>query len=257
MKRFTLTLGLFVVFLSNAILAQNTATSFFEIHYDSIDAPVASQIRLWLDEGRKELIRLFDQDFKRDFEVYIFSDRDSLDKQWQKDWNMPGFNSQCWMVASGIAHRLDVLSPRIWKEQACEHDASDSTATRKLILHEMVHVFHGQYNPSPTFENIENIDWFVEGIAVYASGQLDQERYDDARNFLRDQEGPAALSEVWKGQNRYGLAGSLVNYVDIHYGRAALVRLLGFTTASQMLDDLKIPEAHLLTNWKSWIRSSK
>lgn len=258
MIRVTLLFGLLICF--NTVFAQvqnNTKSPYFKLQYDSVDSGEADRIRIWLGEGRKELITFFDQDFKSEFEVFLFSNRDSLDKQWQKDWNMPGFKSQCWMVASGIAHRLDVLSPRVWSEQACEHDAGDSTATRKLIVHEMIHVFHGQYNPSPTFENIDNIDWFVEGIAVYASGQLNDDRYQDTRNFLLNEEGPALLSEVWKGQNRYGLAGSLVHYVDQHFGRAVLIDFLGLTTATQMLDYLDVTEDVLITRWKSRIRTSE
>ena len=244
-------------FSSNDGKAQERDTTFFQLHYDIVDSQESEKIRLWLEEGRKELLAFFENDFKKPFDVYLFSQRDSLDKQWQKDWNMPGFKSQCWMVASGIAHRMDILSPRVWSEQACEHDSRDTLATRNLIIHEMIHVFHGQQNPSPTFENIDNIDWFVEGIAVYASGQLDQERYRDARTFLSEQERPTALSEVWKGQHRYGLAGSLVSYIDKEYGRAAINHLLGLTTATQMLDFLSITEEELIREWKSHVRSAE
>ena len=83
----------------------------YRIHYDSIDNQQAEQIKHWLNQGQKDIEEFFNKGFEKKFDVYIFSERDSLDKQWQKDWNMPDFKSQCWMVASGIAHRLDILSP--------------------------------------------------------------------------------------------------------------------------------------------------
>lgn len=226
----------------------------YEIHYDSIDALEAKRMSLWLEEGRQIVIEFFNYDYKRKFDIYLFSDRDSLDKQWQQDWNMPTFKSQCWMVASGVANRIDVLSPRVWDTQACEHDVQDTSATKKLIIHEMIHVFHGQLNQSPTFEDIDNMDWLVEGIAVYASGQLDEKRYEDARNLVIANGGPVMLSDIWKGKNRYGLAGSIVQYLDDNYGRTTLVHLLTYKTAHEVLDYLEISEEELIQEWKISIR---
>ena len=163
---------------------------------------------------------------------------------------MPGFISQCWMVASGIGHRLDILSPRTWKEQACEHDPADSEATRKIIIHELVHVFHGQHNPSPTFDDIDNIDWLLEGMAVYVSGQLDDDRFTRATKFIKETGGPNEFANIWKGENRYGLAGSIIQYIDLTYGRSVVKELLGFTTATQVLTHLKTTEEALIEAWK-------
>lgn len=221
----------------------------YRLYYDIIDQAEANKIAYWLDEGTAEVTGFFNKEFNSEFKVYIFSDRDSLDAQWQKDWNMPGFKSQCWMVASGIGHRLDILSPRVWNSQACEHDTTDEEATRKLILHELVHVFHGQHNPSPTFENIDNIDWLLEGLAVYASGQLDEDRYDRARRSIQNGEVPAQLADIWKGADRYGFAGSIVQFIDRKYGRDMLTQLLGLTKAADVLEVLKTTEVELLESW--------
>ena len=162
---------------------------------------------------------------------------------------MPDFKSQCWMVASGIAHRLDILSPRIWKTQACEHDINDTTATKKLVIHELVHVFHGQNNPSPTFENIENIDWFVEGIAVFASGQLDEGRFNRAKSHILEKGIPTKLADIWKGENKYGFAGSIVKVIDDKYGREVLIKLITYTKATEILDALNVSEKELMKEW--------
>ncbi len=222
----------------------------YELHYDAIDQEQATQIVHWLDQGQKDIHQFFGSDFKQDFDVYLFSERDSLDKQWQKDWNMPDFKSQCWMVASGIAHRLDILSPRIWETQACEHNSKDTITTQKLIIHELVHVFHGQHNPSPTFEHVENIDWLVEGLAVYASGQLDEERYERAKTFMQTEEGPDKLANIWKGEHKYGLAGTLAKFIDDTYGRKALIQLISLTKADDVLQTLAITEEELIKRWK-------
>ena len=222
----------------------------YHLHYNSVDKQQAEQIKHWLTLGQKDLEGFFNKGFKKGFDVYIFSARDSLDKQWQKDWNMPNFKSQCWMVASGIAHRLDILSPRIWKSQACEHDNKDTIATNKLIIHELVHVFHGQNNPSPTFENIENIDWFVEGIAVYVSRQLSDGRYKRMKKYILEEGGPSKLADIWKGEHKYGLAGSIVKFIDKKYGRDILIKLISFTKATEILTILNISEEELIREWK-------
>ncbi|MCD4691792.1 MAG: hypothetical protein K8R79_02665 [Calditrichales bacterium] len=222
----------------------------YRIHYDSIDNKQAEQIEHWLNQGQKDIEGFFNKGFEKKFDVYIFSERDSLDKQWQKDWNMPDFKSQCWMVASGIAYRLDILSPRIWKTQACEHDNNDTIAIKKLIIHELVHVFHGQHNPSPTFENIENIDWFVEGLAVYVSGQLDDGRLKRAKSHILDNGAPNKLADIWKGKHKYGFAGSIVKFIDDKYGREVLVKLITFTKATEILNTLSISEKELIKEWK-------
>ncbi len=237
--------------VSTSTVKQILKTNQFNIHYDAIDADQSKQIETWLNDGQVEIESFFNLPFTQSFDVTLFSHRDSLDKQWQQDWGMPDFKSQCWMVASGVAHRLDILSPRIWDEQACEHPTKDTAATRKIIVHELVHVFHGQNNPSPTFDNIENIDWFVEGLATYVSGQLDEERMNDLITFLEESGGPTTLSEFWKGSNRYGLAGSMVAYIDVRFGRAMLSDLLKLTKGSELLAALDISESELIENWKA------
>lgn len=222
----------------------------YTLHYTPIDKQQVQQMLGWFKIGRKNIINFFGEDYKKKFDIYIFNERDSLDKQWQKDWNMPEFKSQCWMVASGIAHRLDIISPRIWKTQACEHDENDTIALKKLITHELIHVYHGQNNPSPTFDNIENIDWFVEGIAVYGSGQLDDERYKKAQSYILEEGGPDKLADIWKGEHRYGLAGSILKFIDDKYGREILVKLITYTKATEILNVLDISEEELIKEWK-------
>ena len=231
-------------------------TDTYRLHYYPIDKFQAEQIKYWLNEGQQTINAFFGKGIEQKFNVHIFSKRDSLDKQWQHDWGMPDFNSQCWMVASGVAHRLDILSPRVWKDEACEHDIEDTLATKRLIIHELVHVFHGQNNPSPTFDNIENIDWFVEGLAVYVSGQLDDGRYNRAKASILKDESPDQLQNIWKGANKYGYAGSITKLVDDKYGRSTFKSLLNMTTATQILKALESSEEELIQEWKMSFRNN-
>ena len=116
----------------------------FSLNYTTADEATYKKYGAWTTAAIKNAEDFFGMKFKGEFEVFVHPDRKSLDAQWQKDWQMPSFKSECWMVASGVGTKLDLLSPRIWKEQACDHNPSDTLATQQVIIHEVVHVFHGQ-----------------------------------------------------------------------------------------------------------------
>jgi len=203
-----------------------------------------------VEVGVHQVEGFFGDRFAGPFDLRVFPDRDSLTAYWRRAWSAPEFEPQCWMVASGTAHTLAVLSPKVWKAQACEHDPSDRQTLQKLLTHELVHVYHGQRNPDPEFQDAEEIGWFVEGVAVLASGQLDGPRTTRAREALASGKGPARLADVWSGPNRYGFAGSLVSHIDRTRGRGNLLRLLGCTTNREILSILGTSEEALLDRWK-------
>ncbi|NOS91323.1 MAG: hypothetical protein HOP30_05340 [Cyclobacteriaceae bacterium] len=219
------------------------------------EATRATYISLF-DQGKKAVQAFFNKSYRAEFEVNIHPNRLSMDTQWQTDWKMPDFKSECWMVASGVATKLDLLSPARWKEEACEHVYEDKEKTQSLITHEMVHVFHGQWNKSPDFSEVEQMDWWVEGLATYASGQCDQQRIGDVKRALAEDKVPATLDKFWSGKNRYGLSGSVVMYIDQHYGRTKLLELLPLTKKPELLSELKISEEQLLADWKKFILST-
>jgi hypothetical protein len=105
----------------------------------------------------------------------------TIDRAWRKDWHLPDLKSECWMVASGVARKIDIISPAQWNRESCEHFFEDKIATQQLITHELFHVYHGQLNASHDFSDVENIDWFVEGLATYASGQCTRQRIDEVK----------------------------------------------------------------------------
>jgi hypothetical protein len=222
----------------------------YSVHYTTADKGRVQTIDSALRSGIKYIADFFHQSFPDKFKVYVFPDRMLLDKQWQKEWGDSTFQSQCWMIASGVAHRLDLLSPNAWLKEACEHNADDAEETRKVIWHELVHVYHGQYNPDHTFSYIEKLDWLVEGVATFVSGQLDEKRLQRIRQLVSANKTPTSLDNFWKGQEKYGLSGSMVAYIDKNYGRKKLFELLKFTNKQDALKFLGVSEEQLLKAWK-------
>ena len=221
------------------------------LYYTQSDKGIAATIDKNLQSGLKHITEFFQQPFLNKFNVYVFPDRSSLDKQWQKDWGDSTFQSQCWMIASGVAHRLDILSPNAWTKEACDHNANDPVEIRQVIWHELVHVFHGQYNPDHTFSYIEKLDWLVEGVATFVSGQLDDKRSQRVKQLVNENKTPTTLDDFWKGQEKYGLSGSMIGFIDKKYGRQKLFELLKQTNKEAALKFLGISEMQLITDWKN------
>ena len=157
------------------------------------------------------------------------------------------------MVASGVASKLDIISPKLWNSEACEHNYSETIKTQQLITHELVHVYHGQLNGSPDFNNVEGLDWFVEGLATFASGQCDSLRLSEVKKALNENNIPNNLDNFWSGKMKYGLSGSVVMYLSHKYGSYKLQDLLPLTKKSEILSALHISEAELLAGWKVFI----
>lgn len=221
----------------------------FSLYFQEADRTGWKHCRSLIEKGRKTVGKFFHRKFQQDFEVYLHPNRRSLDSSWEKDWKMPGFKSECWMVASGVANRLDLVSPRSWPAEACDHGTSEEELTL-ILTHELVHVFHAQQNPSKDFGNTEGIDWFVEGLAVYASGQLTPVKIQEVQKAAAAGQTPTSLDDFWKGKLRYQLSGSIVAYIDQQYGRNKLAALLSLTKKSEVLAALAITENELIEAWK-------
>ncbi|MCP4120448.1 MAG: hypothetical protein GY751_01700 [Bacteroidetes bacterium] len=230
---------------------QQAAYGFYFTDSDQVSADIYSGM---VDFGFEAVTDFFGVAFPFPFDVYVHPDRASLDFTWQQDWGMPGFTSACWMVASGIGEKLDILSPRTWSTQACEHSAEDLEATQRLITHELVHVFHGQVNASSDFSDITGLDWFVEGLATYASGQCDPVRMEAVNSAMEQNEVPDSLDQFWTGNIRYGLSGSMVMFIDHRYGREKVTSLLGFNRKADLLEALNTNESQLLEQWRHFMR---
>jgi hypothetical protein len=225
----------------------------FSLYYQSVDAADKKIYTRFYKTGIRQVRSFFGQDYKTSFSVYVHPSRSSLDSTWRIDWKAPDFRSECWMVASGISGRVDMLSPRQWSSSACEHDDKDKKETQALITHELVHVFHGQYNASSDFSAVEGMDWFVEGLAAYASGQVSEEKLKAVTTALKENKIPASLQNFWTGKLRYPLSGSVVRYIDLTWGRKKLVSLLTYANLADLLRALETTEEKLMAGWKAFM----
>ena len=225
----------------------------YQIHFSADDADDLSDYKLLFENGISSVREFFQDTFKDTFDIYIHPNRASLDQQWQTDWNMPDFNSQCWMVASGVANKFDLIAPAKWENEACEHSYANRLKTQRLITHELVHVYHGQLNKSPDFSEVYGIDWFVEGLATFASGQCDSTRVADVQKAINEGNAPGSLDSFWKGNLKYGLSGTMVWYMDDLYGRTTMKSLLPYNQLETILDTLNTSEAALLDGWEQFV----
>lgn len=223
-----------------------------EIRLTRQDENLVPAMGRYVAAGKAVVEDFFHQPFSGEISVEVHPNRDALDRHWREAWGISGFASECWMVASGDAH-LDLLSPNAWKEDACEHDPADETELQRLITHELVHVFHTQAHPSFDAEAMEAIGWFVEGVAVLASGQADTARTARAREAVTTSQTPQSLATAWSGPYRYAVSGTLVRYVDETFGRATVTRLLSVTSQDELLRELELSESELLRRWREFV----
>ncbi|WP_339915879.1 peptidase MA family metallohydrolase [Yeosuana marina] len=225
----------------------------YTLFYTSNDSENLKEYESFLKNGINVVHDFFQEPFNTNFDIYIHPNRASLDSTWQKDWGMSNFKSQCWMVASGVASKLDIISPKRWDSLACEHVYANITKTQRLITHELVHVFHGQKNKSPDFRNVTGIDWFVEGLATYVSGQCDADRIAKVKNAVLENKAPTSLNNFWKGNLKYGLSGTMVMYLNEKYGHDILVHLLEYNDVKEVFMLLNTTELEILQGWKDYI----
>lgn len=252
-----------ILFLSAiSVAAHNPASEWkmeehegYRLHYQAAEPEEISTYRDLIQAGVDAVEKFMKSEFLSPFEVYIHPNRLSIDQTWQQDWNYPGFKSECWMVASGIANKMDLLSPGRWEDEACEHNVSETEKTSRLITHELFHVYHGQRNTSPDFSELCGLDWFAEGFATYASGQCDSERMGEVMKAIKNGQVPDALDDFWTGSLRYGLSGSMVMYIDQTYGREKLAKLLVFNQKTDLLESLGTTEEKLLEDWQAFLRT--
>lgn len=228
----------------------------YTLVYTEADKNEKDLYALLVDNGIKSVQTFFGGKFKTQFEVWVYPNRQLIEAQWQKDWKQPDFQSECWMVASGVAAKLDMIAPKAWDKESCEHKYADKPKVQQLITHELVHVFHGQQNASPDFSDVEGIDWLVEGLAAYAAGQLDEARLADLHKATGTNAAPATLDKFWTGKHKYGLSGSVAWFIDKRYGRAKLKQLLAYHKLEEVMQALNTTESDLLRDWKKFVLSN-
>lgn len=226
----------------------------FDLYYTEKDKSFLKDYSQLLANGMATVTAFFDSSYRTKFKVFVHPHRHSLDSTWQLDWNMPSFKSECWMVASGVARRVDMISPQVWDKESCEHSSSNKEKIQQIITHELVHVFHGQRNFSNDFSVTEKADWFIEGLATYVAGQCDSTALASVKELIVTRTYPKTIDIFWEGKLRYGLSGSLVMYIDKNFGRDKLKRMLPFNKKSELLKELGVSEEELLAGWAKFFR---
>lgn len=206
-----------------------------------------------LAAGKTNIEKFFTVTFVKPFVVEIFPSRARFDEYMKARWKVP--STQSWMVASGVSDRLVMLNRGVWKTQASEHNPADDNHARELIAHELVHVYHGQHNPTGDFEGMDDLGWLVEGLAVYVSGQLDHAHQNAAKEAIQKGKTPKNLAQAWSGRYRYGVCGSMVRYIDQTKGRQTLQQLLAVDKPEQALKLLNTTEQEFLTGWIKYEQS--
>lgn len=205
-----------------------------------------------VEAGRTRIETYFGRPFPETPRIVLAANRAEFNAAFPADWGMS--ETQCWMVGVGVADFLAVLAQSSWATDACDHNANDPTEAQQIITHELTHSFHAQLNPTRDFTGMDDLGWFVEGLAVVVSGQLEARRASAAEAIAADA-APTSLANAWSGRYRYGVCGSLVQYIDQTYGRAKVIALLAATTQQQALDLLDVSEVDLLANWRAWVLS--
>jgi hypothetical protein len=221
---------------------------------DDADRETLARIDDCLRSAQKRIESFFGQPFEKTFSVVVFPDRSKLDNYCKQRWQLP--KTERWMVAMGVADKLVILTPRVWKTQAIEHDPADPRHFQELVAHELVHVYHGQHNPTGDFTGMDDLGWFVEGLAVYVSGQLEHGHKEAAQKAISAGKAPKELASAWSGPYRYGVSGSMVHFVDRRYGRPMLWQLLSETKPDAVLHRLNISEREFLQAWRNSVTES-
>ena len=213
------------------------------------DADFEKRLRGYVAEGRSRIKAFFGSFIPKPFTIRLSPNRKAFTEFFKKKWGIP--ESQCWWVAAGVADTFIMLSPRVWAKEACEHDANDANHVKGIVMHELVHVFHGQHNPK--VEELDEIGWFVEGLAAYVSGQLEGRHRGAARKAIETDAAPKKLTKAWSGPHRYGVSGSLVKYIDVTYGREMILKMLPVVNQTELLKMIKLTEPQLLVAWRKFV----
>ena len=223
----------------------------YSLEYVAADRAVAESLVPMIDRGRQTAEQFFGTTYAATFVVRILHDRAALNAHWRVQLREPGLETQCWQVAGGWATEFDILSPAVWSSQTCGHDGTNTNHVANVVGHELVHVLHGQRNPS-FFTIAASTPWILEGLAAYASGQWAAEYAAGARSTLSGGFAPATFAELWTSPANYPLAGSVFAYVHHRFGIDAVRRLLTAGSEDALLASLSIDAATLLRDWRPW-----
>ena len=213
--------------------------------------PAGPEIASLVATGRARVEAFFGHPFAKPVRVAVSPTRAALDASLPAKWGIAP--TQCWMVGVGADSLFALLSPSAWATEACEHDGKDAAHIQEIVTHELTHVYHGQHNPTGDFTGMDDAGWFVEGLAVLVSGQLNDGKRPSAAEAIAKGAAPAILADAWSGKFRYGVSGSMVAFIDATRGRGMTFNLLGAVNNKQILDRLGVSETEFLASWRAWV----
>jgi hypothetical protein len=222
------------------------------VEADPADASLVPRLSAYAGHGVERIETYFGAPFPAPVRIRVFSGRAEMDAYMREAWGMQ--ETACWMVGGAEEGALILLSPRVWREEACDHDPDDEDHVRDLVAHELVHVYHMQRNSTHEFDGVEGLDWFVEGLATFVSGQYERFHMNRAREAIDAGAAPAGLEDAWTGSYRYGVSGSLVAYLESRLGRSGIGGLLAARHLDEVLAAVGMTEPQLLAAWAEWVR---
>ena len=224
----------------------------YSLEYVAADRAVASSLVPTIDRGRQTAEQFFGTTYPSAFVVKIMHDRAALNARWRIAFNQPSLETRCWEIAGGWATEFDILSPAVWSSQSCGHDGTNANHIANVVGHELVHVLHGQRNPS--YQSIAAATpWMVEGLAASGSGQWASEYAGAARSALSNGFAPTTFAELWTSSANYPLAGSVFAYIHHRFGIDGVRRLLTVGSEEALLTSLTTDAPTFLRDWRAWM----
>jgi hypothetical protein len=223
----------------------------YRLEYVAADRVVAQSLVPMIERGRQTAEQFFATTYVSSFVVRVFPDRAALTARWRVAFNQPTLDTQCWMIAGGWATEFDILSPGVWRTEACGHDGSNANHVANVVAHELVHVLHGQRNSALT-SLAAATPWIVEGIAAFASGQWASDYAASVRPIVSGGFAPETFATLWSSSANYALAGSVFAYINQRFGVDAVRRLLTVRSEAELLTALATDAPTLLREWRSW-----
>lgn len=219
------------------------------LEYQAADAAIAPAMLQGVQSGYEVAVGFLARDYAAEVTVRLYPSAESFAEAWR---GRTGAAPQCWMIANGDVGGVTMLSPRVWSTETCGHAGGDPAYVQGVVTHELVHVLHHQHNADPLRLQFE-AEWWEEGLAVLASGQLNPAARAQVRQLVAGGFAPATLRQAWEGSGTpYAVGGSLVHYIDSTFGRTALRGLVGETTLAGLLGRLGVSEAELLQGWRQF-----
>jgi hypothetical protein len=199
-------------------------------------------------DGVRKIEEFFGKPFPKPYRLELLPGRAAFDKVLKDRFSeeSPG----PWAIGAATSDCLYMITPRVWRTEAAEHDPDNHEHIRRIIAHELTHTYHAQVSPAKDFEGMEDLAWLSEGLAAHVSGQMDEEYAGREVTAVNAGRVPKSLATAWSGRDRYPICGSIVRYVEKRYGRPKLIELLKMTKETDILKALDTTESKLLKDWQ-------